>query len=239
MPIRAVLFDMFDTLMMIEKDHEFYNPAVKSMHQHIVKSGVPVTFSEFREAYIKARDLIYEKADATLEEPHFNVRVQNALNELGFIEEAKSKIVQGATEAFYQKFMDYVRIDENAVSVLEDLHESYNLGVVSNFAIPECVEELLEREKINQLFNVVIVSGGVNRRKPNPDIFSYALNKIQISAAEAIFVGDTVDADVIGPKQLGIKTIYIDRRPQKELEQNQPDYIIKKLSELTNIVKQF
>jgi len=27
MPIKAVLFDMFDTLMMIRKNHEFYSPA--------------------------------------------------------------------------------------------------------------------------------------------------------------------------------------------------------------------
>ena len=32
MPIKAVLFDMFDTLMLIEKDHEFYMPII---HAHV------------------------------------------------------------------------------------------------------------------------------------------------------------------------------------------------------------
>jgi HAD superfamily hydrolase (TIGR01509 family) len=237
MPVKAVLFDMFDTLMMIEKDHAFYNPAVKSMHQYVVKSGVPVTFAEFREAYIKARDLIYEEADAKLTEPHFNVRVQNALHNLGFVEEAKSAIVQGATAAFCGQFMNYVRIDANAAPILQQLHSNYSLGLVSNFAIPECVEQLLSREQIDNFFDVIIVSGAVNRRKPNPDIFTHALEKMQIKASETAFVGDTVDADIKGPKEVGMKTIYIDRRPQKDLEIYQPDFTIKSLIELPDVLK--
>jgi putative hydrolase of the HAD superfamily len=236
MPIKAVLFDMFDTLMMIEKDHAFYNPAVKSMHQYVVRSGIPVTFAQFREAYIRARDQIYEEADLKMEEPHFNVRIQNALHNLGFVKEAQTSIVQGATAAFCEQFMKYVRIDTHASSVLRELYNTYSLGLVSNFAIPECVEQLLERERINHLFKVIIVSGAINRRKPNPDIFIHALQKMQISPSEAVFVGDTVDADVKGPKEVGMKTVYINRRPQKELEQYQPDYIIKSLNELPSVL---
>ena len=239
MPIKAVLFDMFDTLMMIEKDHAFYNPAVKSMHQFIVKSGVSVSFADFRTAYIKARDLLYEEADLKMEEPHFNVRVQNALHTLGYEQEAKTDIVQGATSAFSHQFMNYVRIDDNAAPVLKKLHTKYRLGLVSNFAIPECVEQLLEREQINKLFEVIIVSGAVNRRKPNPEIFTQALEKMQVTPKEGIFVGDTVDADVKGPKDVGMKTVYINRRPQKELEQYKPDFIIKSLTELPEILTKF
>jgi hypothetical protein len=41
MPIKAVLFDMFDTLMLIQKEHAFYSPAVKGMYNHITQNGVP------------------------------------------------------------------------------------------------------------------------------------------------------------------------------------------------------
>ncbi len=47
-----------------------------------------------------------------------------------------------------------------------------------------------------------------------------------------MFVGDTIDADIKGPKEVGMKTIYIERRPQKELENIKPDQTIKNLSEL-------
>lgn len=237
MPIKAVLFDMFDTLMLIEKEHAFYNPAVKNMHQYLVKNGITVTFPTFRDAYIKARDLLYEAADSNMEEPHFDLRVRNALQNLGYIKEAQTSIVQGATKAFSQQFMNYVRIDDNTTQMLKELYGKYRLGIVSNFAIPECVEDLLEREQLGQFFEVIIVSGAVNKRKPDPEIFNLALQKMQLDPVEVAFVGDTVDADVKGAKDAGMKSVYIDRRPQKELEEYNPDYIIKSLSELPFILQ--
>lgn len=237
MPIKAVLFDMFDTLMLIEKEHAFYNPAVKNMHQYLVKNGIPVTFPTFRDAYIKARDLLYEAADSNMEEPHFDLRVRNALQNLGYIKEAQTSIVQGATKAFSQQFMNYVRIDDNTTQMLKELYGKYRLGIVSNFAIPECVEDLLEREQLGQFFEVIIISGAVNKRKPDPEIFNLALQKMQLDPVDVAFVGDTVDADVKGAKDAGMKSVYIDRRPQKELEEYNPDYIIKSLSELPFILQ--
>ena len=232
MPIKAVLFDMFDTLMLIEKNHAFYSPSLKRAHKFLVKNGVKVRFTAFRDASIKARDALYIAADANLEEPHFNVRVSNALRLLGFSFDAESGIVVGTTNAFCEGFIEYVRIDMHAVEVLQKLQRKYKLGIVSNFAIPECVVKLLEANDLNSFFDVVVVSGAVNKRKPSPEIFQQALEKLGVDAAETVFVGDTVDADVKGAKDTGMKTIYIERRMQKEAEQICPDQTIKSLSEL-------
>ena len=232
MPIKAVLFDMFDTLVMIEKEHAFYSPAVKSMHTYLVQNGVEVSFADFRDAYIEARDALYEEADETMEEPHFNVRVKNTLIKLGYVEDAEGCLVQGATNAFCQEFRNYTRIDENAAEILKQLHGKYRLGIVSNFAIPECVQKLLQDHNLDSFFEVTIISAAVNKRKPHQEIFLHAIEKLNLDPAEIVFVGDTVDADIIGPKKVGMKTIYIERRPQKELEDNKPDKIIKTLKEL-------
>ncbi|MCW4005482.1 MAG: HAD family hydrolase [Candidatus Bathyarchaeota archaeon] len=234
---KAVLFDMFDTLMMIEKDHAFYSPAVKRMHSFIVQNGIDVSFAAFRDAYIKARDALYDAADATMEEPHFNMRVKNALQLLGYSADENSPLITGATNAFCLEFMNYVRIDENAAAVLQQLHGKYRLGLVSNFAIPECVTDLLAQHNLDKLFEVIIVSGAVNRRKPNPDIYHYALKKMQLTPQETVFVGDTVDADIKGPKEIGMKTIYINRRPQKDLEATCPDQIITTLTQLPEAIQ--
>jgi putative hydrolase of the HAD superfamily len=239
MTVKAVLFDMFDTLMLIEKDHAFYSPAVKSMHTYLAQNGVQVSFAAFRDAYIKARDALYEEADQKMEEPHFDFRVKNALQILGYTTEAQSSLVQGATDAFCQEFMTYVRIDDNTTPVLKDLQAQYRLGVVSNFAIPECVTKLLAKHELSDFFDVVIVSAAVNKRKPSPEIFKIALEKLQLQPAQTVFVGDTVDADVKGGKDAGMKTVYLERRPQKELETISPDQIIKSLRELPAALKRF
>jgi putative hydrolase of the HAD superfamily len=232
MRIKAVLFDMFDTLMLIEKDHAFYSPSLKRAYKFLVENGIKMRFTEFRDAYIKARDALYVEADANLEEPHFNVRISNALENLGFSVDARNGIVAGATNAFCEGFMEYVRIDEHAVEVLRKLQRKYKLGIVSNFAIPECVVKLLETHGLDKFFDVVVVSAAVNKRKPSPEIFQKALEKLSVDAAETVFVGDTVDADIKGAKDMGMKTIFIERRAQKEAEQVCPDQTIKNLSGL-------
>jgi HAD superfamily hydrolase (TIGR01662 family) len=233
MQVKAVLFDMFDTLMIIEKDHAFYSPAVKSMHSYLVQNGVEVSFAVFRDAYIRARDALYEEADANMEEPHFNLRVGNALSALGYKAQAEdSHLVQGASDAFCHEFMNYVRIDEGAAEALIKLHGRYRLGIVSNFAITECVTRILDRHGLTSLFDIIVVSAAVNRRKPHPEIFRHALRKLKLKASEVAFVGDTVDADIKGAREAGMKTVYIERRPQKDLENSPPDETIKSLSEL-------
>jgi FMN phosphatase YigB (HAD superfamily) len=137
MAIQAVLFDMFDTLMLIVKDHEFYDYSLKKAHSFLVENGVDVAFAVIHAAYIKARDALYVEADAQLES-------------LGYSFGAYSEVVAGATNEFCEGFMEYVRIDDHARSALEKLHKRYKLGIVSNFAIPECVDKLLERHGLEK-----------------------------------------------------------------------------------------
>lgn len=227
---------MFDTLVLIEKNHAFYSPSLKRAHSFLVKNGVDVEFRVFRDAYIKARDALYVEADAKLEEPHFNCRISNALESLGYVD-VESKVVAGATNEFCEGFMEYVCIDEHTKSALEKLHGKYKLGIVSNFAIPECVDKLLEKHGLTTFFDVVVVSGAVNKRKPSLEIFQKALKKLGVSAEDTVFVGDTVDADVIGAKAAGMKSIFIERRVQKGTEQACPNQSIKSLSELLEAIK--
>ena len=232
MPIKAVLFDMFDTLMLIERNHEFYSPSLMRMYRYLNKQGINVPFEEFNQAYIKARDELYAKADANLEEPHFNIRISDTLKSLGYNYDVSNPVVAEATSEFCEEFMKFVRIDEDAEAMLKNLHGKYKLGLVSNFAIPECVLKLLKASHIDSFFDVIVISGAINKRKPSPEIFQSTLKMLGVSADETVFVGDTIDADIEGPKAVGMKAIYIERRIQKESEKYCPDQVIKSLTAL-------
>jgi HAD superfamily hydrolase (TIGR01549 family) len=232
MPIKAVLFDMFDTLMLIQKDHEFYPPALQRMYRYLNKQGIDAPFEKFQATYISERDKLYAKADLNWEEPHFNVRISETLKKLGYNYSVDDPVVSAATNEFSEEFIKYVRIDENAKTTLQALYKKYRLGIISNFAIPECVHKLLKISGINCFFEVVVVSGAVNKRKPSPKIFESALEMLGVCAQESVFVGDTVDADIEGPKAIGMWAVYIERRIQKQSEKFIPDQTIKRLSEL-------
>jgi putative hydrolase of the HAD superfamily len=237
MAIKAVLFDMFDTLMMIEKDHEFYTPSITRMFRHLNRKGVDVSFEKFNETYIRERDLLFAKADLNLEEPHFNVRIAKTLESLGYNFDVSDSIVSEATNEFCEEFMKYVRIDADAETPLKALHGKYKLAIVSNFAIPECVLKLLKLGGIDKLFDVIVVSGAVNKRKPSPEIFNSTLKMMGVSADEAVFVGDTIDADIEGAKAVGMRAVYIERRVQKESERFCSDHTIKSLREIPRAIE--
>lgn len=226
---------MFDTLMIIEHNHQFYIPSLKNTYKILINNGINTSFSDFLDVYTKARADLYEKADAKNEEPHFNERIVKALELLGYNYSKDNTIVKKATFAFCKEFRKYVRIDKDAKKVLKKLREKYQLGIVSNFAIPECVEKLLQDNGIMDLFSVVIVSGAINKRKPSPKIFKIAIDALNLNVEDVIFVGDTLEADIKGASEVGMKTIFIERRIQKD--DIIPDIIIKNLKELLLIAK--
>jgi predicted HAD superfamily phosphohydrolase YqeG len=51
MRVKAVLFDLFDTLLLLESDDVYYAPSLRRLHEFLVKNGVNVLFEE--NAYVK------------------------------------------------------------------------------------------------------------------------------------------------------------------------------------------
>ena len=238
MHVDSVIFDLFDTLLMLESDEVYYRPSLRRLHAFLVANGVNVSFERFSNAYFEVRDEFYSEARETLEEPHFNLRVSQTLRKLGIEIDSSSPIVAGATMAFAEEFMQHVTPDTQAVDVLEQLHRKYKLGLISNFAIPECVRILLDKFGLTKFFDIVIISGEVNKRKPSSEIFEMALHGLGAEASRTVFIGDMPDLDIIGPKTVGMKTIWIKRKPTDEPtpDDAKPDATITHLSELLTVL---
>lgn len=70
--------------------------------------------------------------------------------------------------------------------------------------------------------------------------FSHILGKLKIKGTECAVVGDRVKGEILEGNRIGAKTVWIlqgeflDEIPENELEQ--PDYKIKSISEITNLL---
>jgi putative hydrolase of the HAD superfamily len=235
MMVEAVLFDLFDTLILLESGEAYYRPSLKKLHEFLVKNGISVSVKDFERVYFEVRDKFYSES-RNLEEPHFNVRVSETLERLSYKLDASDPIVKGATTAFAEEFVHYAKLDAEAPNVLRKLHEKYKLALVSNFAIPEYGWKLLDKFSLKRFFDAVIISGDVNRRKPSPEIFEKALKSLNVEVSRAVFVGDTLDLDVMGPKSVGTNTILIKRRPIENMS-IKPDKVITHLRELLRMLE--
>jgi putative hydrolase of the HAD superfamily len=83
------------------------------------------------------------------------------------------------------------------------------LVAVSNWdcALPR----VLERCGIEQMLDGVVTSAEAGARKPDPAIFTAALELAGCEAGEALHVGDTAEEDVAGARAAGIRPLLIDR----------------------------
>lgn len=238
MNVKAVLFDLFDTLLLLESDEVYYPPSLRRLCEFLVKNGFYVPFEDLRRVYFEVREKILSESRKSLEEPHFSVRVSQTLQRLGYNLDVSDPVVVGATMAFADEFMRYVSLDDDAFDVLQKLHGRYKLGLISNFGIPECAWKLLEEFHLKMFFDVVIISAEVNRRKPSPEIFEDALKALAVEASEAVFVGDRLDFDIMGPRRVGMKTVLIKRRPVENAHVK-PDRVIARLREVLAVLEDF
>lgn len=231
--VEAVLFDLFDTLLLLQGGDAFYEPSLKKLHEFLVENGINVSFGNFKRVYFEVRDELYAEVEQSLEEPHFNVRVSRTLQRLGYDFDVSSLIVTKSTSVFADEFTRYLRLDDDALPVLQKLRGKYKLGLVSNFAIPECAWELLDKYGLRGFFDAILISAEINKRKPSPEIFEKALQILDVSASKAVFVGDVPSSDVKGAKNAGMKAILVDRgRPTEKAIDVKPDEVVSSLKEL-------
>lgn len=82
------------------------------------------------------------------------------------------------------------------------------LGVVSNS--DGRVEAALEAAGLRRFFDVVIDSALVGVEKPDPAIFAPALEALRVPAADALYLGDLYEVDVVGARAAGMDVMLVD-----------------------------
>ena len=101
---------------------------------------------------------------------------------------------------------------DDALPTLNLLRESgLKMVIVSNWDTP--LRNMVEELGIEGYFNAIVASHDerVQSAKPDTGIFRYALKSVGISVAEAVHVGDSYEADIVGAQALGIRAILLDR----------------------------
>lgn len=124
-------------------------------------------------------------------------------------------------------------------ALLESLRErGLSLALVSNTASPQwLLAPILEQQGIAERVDAVVLSSEVGKRKPHPAIFEHALRELEVDSREALFVGDRLDADVLGASRVGMRTVQaLWFRADEELDGVEPDYQAFTQMDVLNVV---
>ena len=120
-------------------------------------------------------------------------------------------------------------------ALLEQLHTSYHLGVVSNFTgnLERCLEEL----GVMKYFSVVADSGRVGITKPDPRLFQHALSWPGLASEPAWMVGDNFDSDIRPAAALGLSTAWLAPATEKSRDKSLPTVRLTTLSDLSRALE--
>jgi putative hydrolase of the HAD superfamily len=228
--VDAVLFDLFDTLVLIDGDDP-YIQSLQKMHTYLCGNGLNCSFNKFKDTYLQVLKKITIETSSTLEEPHFTRYVEQILTDLGVKLKSPTYLTMQAAEEFSNEFARHIILDPHAHEVLEYISGKFRVGLISNLAFSECAWSILENFDLKKYLDPIVISGDINLRKPHPQIFNLSLRYLGVHPSRAMFVGDTLETDVVGSKNARLFSVQILRK-QPINSIIKPDYSITDLKQL-------
>ncbi|HKF78290.1 MAG TPA: HAD family hydrolase [Candidatus Dormibacteraeota bacterium] len=102
-----------------------------------------------------------------------------------------------------------VRLAPDAVETLERVRgRGLRTAVASNAPFPpELMHRQVRENGIAGLVDAVVFSSEVGRRKPAPELYQAALDRLGVAPEEALSVGDRLVEDYAGPRRLGMRAV--------------------------------
>jgi len=207
--IKAVFFDLYNTLV-------GYDPPREEIEARILKElGVEASPQSLLRPIMTADDFIYqEHARHPLSKRSKEETVALYTEYHGII--LKEAGIEGSWELITGILKKWLKADykmvlyDDVVPTLNQLKErGLILGLISN--VDRDITPLYQGLGLADWLGVVVTSQEVGINKPEPGIFQEALKKAGVKPAEAIYVGDQYQFDVVGSEGAGMLGILLDR----------------------------
>jgi len=200
--VSTVLFDLGNTLFHF--DHGFA-AAVICRHGCTVDAAA-VAAAEYHgkhaiDAQMRARRT---GTDATRQLPY----VEAILDALGVPAAAWPRITSELQDENRRDSLWRVVHDDTPAVLTALRRRGFRLGVVSN--ADGRVPAALAERGLSEHFSAVIDSHLVGVEKPDPHIFQLALDACGATPAEAVFIGDIYEIDVVGARSAGLTALLFD-----------------------------
>lgn len=243
MRYKAVLFDLFRTLILFDEKaptmkamEPSWRSAMEALREPASRRIPGLPFDAFLDALAEVTNEIARALTAEhFEVPAFR-RYLQALHRVGLRPSDGEQLARELAGMQMAELAAHAHFPAAHGDLLRDLHRTHRLAVVSNFDDGPVIHRLLEREGIAGLFRVTLISVEFGRRKPHRAIFDAALRALEVSAREALFVGDSLVDDVAGARGAGIDVAWIDAGGTSPATAPRPTYVVRRLEEVRDLV---
>jgi len=124
-----------------------------------------------------------------------------------------------------------------AYEAVEALSKKYKLYLASN-GTAHIQAGRLESANISHFFQEIFISQEVGANKPDVEYFQRCFARIPgLDQSKTMIVGDSLSSDILGGKQAGILTCWVNAKNKTAPAHLQPDYEIPSLSALEPLLE--
>jgi putative hydrolase of the HAD superfamily len=211
--LKAILFDLDDTLLdwsNVSQDWLLYeNGFLGRVCTFIAAQGYDLPFERFVDSFRSCNQLAWEIGRSSFVAPHMGRLLVEAAEMAGVpsgqldmtacLRAADRDIIKG-TVAF-----------PDATRVLGEIRAAgVKTALVTNTSQPMWLRdyEMTYHGLMPYFPDCRLSAADVGYLKPHPVIFETALRCLDVSAAEAVFVGDSLSADVVGAQGVGLAAVW-------------------------------
>jgi putative hydrolase of the HAD superfamily len=223
MEIKAVLLDFGGTLVSGGLELESYHESIRN---YLISLGYNVPIKELKKALRRALSELNKKRSRGLEMT-FEEVYSIFLGKLNIITD------DSMLEWLHENFRNHhsTSLFPCVENLLKELSSKYKLAMISN-TLSNQSKLMLKKTKLDQYFDLIVCSRDLGVRKPNPEIFKIVLERINVKPSKTVHVGDSVEIDMYGARDVGITGIWI--KTPNQLQWN--GYAINSICELTNFL---
>ena len=222
--IRAIIFDLDNTLLDFVKMKQF---AVKAAITAMIEAGLNV---DEEKAYKDIFDLYVDKGweNQQVFDDYLNQTVGNVSNKILAAGIVSYRRAREAT------LLVYPNVNKTLIEIIK---MGIQLSVVSDAPSREAWMRLYYLN-LHHVFDPVLTFDDTGVRKPSPKPFEMALEIMKSTPDEVLMIGDWPERDVVGAKQIGMKTIFARYGDTFGTVDSGADWDVNDIYELVDIVKE-
>ncbi len=250
--IKGVIFDFGFTLFY------FDNPSVERYYECFKKGLLKsidllkenqvwnenLTNEVFIKIFSKKREHFFRNSIKTKMEFPTSLIFQNVLESLK--DEKIINNLDNLTESSFNKLAElYHSCEEEEWEPFENTKETLEklvmrnlkIALISNHPNHKTIKNVLKKHGLFKYFNVVVTSAKFGKRKPDPNIFYYTLEKMGLKnrGNSVIMCGDEY-ADIIGAQRANLQSILFERKYKFPFEREIDASNLRKIRNISEIL---
>lgn len=243
MKLRAVIFDMGGTIETYGYTPEMRLKATAGIQQMLKDAGVDLGLPD--EALLEVittglRRYHKFRLNSMVELPPQKIWREYIFAGYSFDPIKLAEIAEDLTLYIETRFY-YREMRPEIPAVLQAIQQmGLKIGLISNVSSRGQVPTNLEKYKIKQYFDPIVLSSEYGIRKPDPSIFHYAARLMNVPTSACAYVGDRIIRDILGARKAGFHLAVQIRHDFAHGEEDYgatPDAVISSMTELLDILR--